>query len=225
MKTAFLLSTGTFWGDLFTKKRNILSLSDVVGELLDLFRKSICGVVKFCNYVSIERFRRKKRFFPRKKEVFQKRQRLRDYFSVIVEKFSTRLPKLDSIRTFPRKTLILRKVFFISILDIERNSLCLLLTFFRVGLSKSPSTCPLEHFEGFIFFHFAFFLFQFRTLIEKFHAILESTPTELSKLIPDACPRVNIGERNFNRNIVFFILFGQWAKSFRPFDKFFKAEF
>ena len=79
-------------------------------------------------------------------------------------------------------------------------------------------------FWGF-FFQSAFFLFQFRTLIEKFHAILENIPTELSKLIPDACPRVNIGERIFNRNIVFFILFGQGAKKFRPFDKFFKAEF
>ena len=94
-----------------------------------------------------------------------------------------------------------------------------------MGLSISPSTCPMEHFEGFIFFQFAFFLFQFRTLIEKFHAILENTPTELSKLIPDACPRVNIGERNFNRNVLFLVLFGQGAKSFRPFDKFFKADF
>ena len=47
----------------------------------------------------------------------------------------------------------------------------------------------------------------------------------MSKLIPDSCPRVNIGERIFNRIIVFFILFGQGAKNFRPFDKFFKAEF
>ena len=93
------------------------------------------------------------------------------------------------------------------------------------GLSKSPSTCPMEHLEGIIFFQFPFFLFQFRTLIENLHAILENIPTKLSKLIPDACPRVNTGERIFNRNIVFFILFGQWAEKFRPFDKIFKAEF
>ena len=41
-----------------------------------------------------------------------------------------------------------------------------LLTFFRVGLSRSPSTCPLENFEGFFWF-FSSFLYQSRTLIEK----------------------------------------------------------
>ena len=57
MKTAFLLSTGTFRGDLLTKKSNILSLSDVVGELLDLFRKSIDGVVKTAFLLSTGTFR------------------------------------------------------------------------------------------------------------------------------------------------------------------------
>ena len=53
------------------EKNIILSLSDVVGELLDLFRKSIGGVVKFCNYVSIETVREKK--FSQKNKVFQKK--------------------------------------------------------------------------------------------------------------------------------------------------------
>ena len=51
----------------FLGKSTISSLSDVVGELFDLFRKSMGGVVKLCNYVSIETFRRKKVFFPAKR--------------------------------------------------------------------------------------------------------------------------------------------------------------
>ena len=63
VKTAFYLSAGTFRG-VFLGKSTILSLSDVVGELSDLFRKSFGGVVKFCNYVSRETFRGKTIFFP-----------------------------------------------------------------------------------------------------------------------------------------------------------------
>ena len=137
----------------FFEKSTILSLSDFVGELFGLFRKSIGGVVKICNYVSIETFRGKKVFFPAQWS-FSKEAGVEGKFFGNCQNFSAGLPKLDSIRTFPRKTLILRKVFFISILDIERNSFCLLLTFFRVRLSRSPSTCPLENFEEFFWFLF-----------------------------------------------------------------------
>ena len=50
--------------EFFQEKCILLSFSDVVGELFDLFRKSIGGVVKFCNYVSINLFEEK--IFPSK---------------------------------------------------------------------------------------------------------------------------------------------------------------
>ena len=74
VKTAFYLSTGTFRG-VFLGKSTILSLSDVVGELSDLFRKSFGGVVNFCNYVSRERFRGKK-IFSQKIDFFSKQAEL-----------------------------------------------------------------------------------------------------------------------------------------------------
>ena len=155
-------------------------------------------------------------------------QRFSERFSEIVEWISAGLSKLHSecpLGTFSRKYCFWERICFISFLQNDRESFSPCVEVLYGGLSKSPSTCPMGHFEGFIFFQFAFFLFQFRTLMEKFYAISENIPTELSKLIPDACPRVNIGESIFNRNIVLFILFGKGAKKFRPFDKFFKAEF
>ena len=50
--------------EFFQEKCILLSFSDVLGELFDLFRKSIGGVVKFCNYVSINLFEEK--IFPSK---------------------------------------------------------------------------------------------------------------------------------------------------------------
>ena len=225
VKTAIYLSTGTFRGVSWGKS-TILSLSDVVGELSDLLRKSFGGVVKLCNYVSRETFRRKKVFFPEKWFFFQNRQSLSENFSVIVEKISAGLPKLHSecpLGIFSRKILFLRKNLFHLIFANRAGRFSNFLKFYKVGCQNRLPRVQWNILR--VFFQSAFFLFQFRTLIEKFHAILENIPTELSKLIPDACPRVNIGERIFNRNIVFFILFGQGAKKFRPFDKFFKAEF
>ena len=79
VKTAFYLSTGTFRG-VFLGKSTILSLSDVVGELSDLFRKSFGGVVNFCNYVSRETFRGKKIFFPEERYFSKQAELERKFF-------------------------------------------------------------------------------------------------------------------------------------------------
>ena len=78
VKTALYLSTGTFRG-VFFGKSTILSLSDVVGELSDLFRKSFGGVVKFCNFVSRETFRGKK-IFSQRNDCFSKQAALERKF-------------------------------------------------------------------------------------------------------------------------------------------------
>ena len=81
-----------------------------------------------------------------------------------------------------------------------------------VGLSKSPFTCPLEHFEGFIFSN-SLSSFSFPDSEWKISCTsCKKNLTELSKL-HSKCQWGNIGVNLFNRSIVFLILFGNWAKS------------
>ena len=188
MKTAFLLSTGTFRGDFFTKKSIILSLSDVVGELLDLFRKSFGGVVSFCNYVSIETFRGKK-IFPRKLKFFQ--------IGRVWAKSSWSLPKsfrqgcqnciLCVTGKFLGKSYFWKKIFFLSSSDIEQEYFGILTRVFW-HIVKTAFYVSIGTFTGKIIFWRKIFFFKiifgrwskfWRQLERGCHTFFHRVPTNI----------------------------------------------
>ena len=198
--------------EFFFGKSTISSLSDVVGELFDLFRKSMGGVVKLCNYVSVETFRGKK-VFSQQNEVFQKKQGLREKFSVIVEKFSTGLPKLHSdcpLGTFSRKILFVWKnLFHLNFANRSRKFL-LLLNFFYGGVVKITFYVSIGKFWGLYFFQFPFFFFISGHWLKNFlHFLKKMFQVSMGKN----------GVNLFNWSTVLLILFGNWAKSLGPLTK------
>ena len=176
MKTAFLLSTGTFRGDLFTKKRNILSLSDVFGELLDLFRKIICGVVKFCNYVSIERFRRKKKIFFPEKRSFSKKAEVEGLFFGNCRKIFNRAAKAAFrllVGNFFKKNTVCVKESFSSQFRKSIEKVSAFVEFFLWWGCQNHLLRVHWKILRALFFPIPFLLFHFRTLIKKFPALSE----------------------------------------------------
>ena len=95
---------------------------------------------------------------------------------------------------------------------------------FQGGVVKVTFYVSFGKFWGIFLIFFFLSLSVKDTDWKKIRLFLKNISTEFSKL-HSRCPRENIGEIFFIQNIVFFILFGQWAKSCRPFDKFFMAEF
>ena len=176
MKTAFLLSTGTFRGDLFTKKSNNLSLSDVVGELLDLFRKSICGVVKFCNHVSRETLRRKKKIFFPEKTSFSKKAEVEGLFFGNCRKIFNRAAKTTfrlPVGSFFKKNTVCVKESFSSQFrkSIEKFS-AFVEIFLWWGCQNHLLRVHWKILRA-LFFPIRFLLFHFRTLSKKFPALSE----------------------------------------------------
>ena len=95
---------------------------------------------------------------------------------------------------------------------------------FQGGVVKVTFYVSFGKFWGIFLIFFFLSLSVKDTDWKKIRLFLKNISTKFSKL-HSRCPRENIGEIFFIQNFVFFILFGQWAKSCRSFDKFFMAEF
>ena len=179
VKTAFYLSTGTFRG-VFLGKSTISSLSDVVGELFDLFRKSICGVVNFCNYVSIERFRRKKKiFFPEKRSFSKKAEveaEVEGLFFGNCRKIFNRAAKTAFrllVENFFKKNTVCEKESFSSQFRKTIENFSAFVEFFLWWFCQNHLLRVHWNILRDLFFPIRFLLFHFRTVSEKIHALSE----------------------------------------------------
>ena len=222
LKITFYVSTKTIW-ELFCEKKLIFHhFWTLSGKIYASFLKSFGGVVKTAFYLSTGTFRGKK-IFSQQNEVFQKKQWLRENFSVIVKNFRQGCQNWIPYEHFPEKHWFWEKTFSSQFWTSSATVFVFCCGFLGWGFQGHLLRVLWKVLRDFFDFFFLSLSVE-DTDWKNSGFFFKNLSTKLSKL-HSRCPRENIGERFFIQNIVFFILFGQWAKSCRPFDKFFMAEF